>query len=288
MARSIAQLAAELEQAIIWLRRHRVEPGDRILRYVELLGAAVAAGPGQPLPIAEDAYYSTVFEVSQLCDIAQLPDPVFASAEKRTKLRMLGRGELHYFEAGNDDQGRDIGFELSTAAYFCMAGLNAQLDAPADVAVVREDGRSFQIECKRPRRVASLAANLMRAYEQIADHRHEAPDAIAMVAIDLTLVWNPEFRPIRYPTMLAAANAFDEHLYNFELKNRQAYVDARHNSRGAELMSGRLYKFQGMFHLDDGTTNVGTFWRIAMTQAEQDSPTGQEIRRVFERLVEND
>lgn len=282
--RSIEQLAELFARALAWMRVHGAQPGERILRYAEVLDRVIAAGPGSQLPLPEDEYYSTVLEVSQICDIAELPSRVVDSPQGRRKLRDLSRGEANYFTAGDADQGRDIGFELATAAMFCVAGLDARLDAPADVAVFRAGARNLQIECKRPRRPTGLGSNLMRAYEQIADHRAETADSIALVAVDLTRVINPEFRPIQHASIAIAADSFDEHLRRFELANLQVLADAARDARGFEFVSGRLYKFQGMFHLHDGTASVGVFWRIAMTQAQQRSSEGLEIRAIFEQI----
>ncbi|WP_257385010.1 hypothetical protein [Tahibacter caeni] len=285
MRRTINQLSQDFDAAIDWLERQRVAPGHRFERYREILDVALATPPGTDIPIETIEYYGAICEIDQLCDIAALPDAVVDSAQARRKLRTMVDGEPFYFaNQGPQDPGRDAGFELSTAARFATAGFAVRLEHPADVSVRDLAGTELQIECKRPRGPRNLEPNLVSAYRQLVRTKAVLPESIPIVAIDLTLIVNAEFRPIVYPSEKVAGDRFDAALYRFEVDHGEAFANADYHGDGEGRIAARLYSFSGMFHIGDDPPAVGTLVRLGMTEAQQRTETGARVAGLFRRL----
>lgn len=285
MRRTIAQLSDSYDAALAWLQHQRVTPGPRFVYYRELLDLALATPPGEPIQIEPVQYYGAICEIDQLCDIARLPHDVVGSAVARQKLRTMVQGDPFYFaNSGPQDPGRDAGFELATAARFAAAGYRVRLENPADVCVRDAAGAQLQIECKRPRAPRNLESNLTSAYGQLVRGQAQAPGSFPIVAVDLTLIANPTFRPLVHPSETLAGDQFDKALYRFEVAAGEAFANADYHGDGEGRICGRLYSFSGMFHIGDDPPAVGTFIRLGMTEAQQRSETGIQIGRAFQQL----
>jgi hypothetical protein len=79
--------------------------------------------------------------------------------------------------------GRNIGFELDTAATFVRCGFKIKLAPPADVWI-KADGADIAVECKRPFSYDALGANMQKAFSQLRKRyrAHATPPHVRGIA----------------------------------------------------------------------------------------------------------
>ena len=70
------------------------------------------------------------------------------------------------FSGRGNNMGRNIGFELDTAAFFRRCGFPIKLQPPADVWIQVEN-TDVAVECKRPFSYDALGANIEEAFSQL-------------------------------------------------------------------------------------------------------------------------
>ncbi|MEZ5461186.1 hypothetical protein [Dokdonella sp.] len=108
----------------------------------------------------------------------------------RKTLDRLPLGAFSYVNAGTDDQGRDIAFEIGTARWLAQAGGEISLGRPADV-VATFPGYQLGVECKRVKKGRAIGSNLTCAANQIIKHRAKGHDHPFAIAVDLSRAVNP-------------------------------------------------------------------------------------------------
>jgi hypothetical protein len=112
------------------------------------------------------ALSDALFESTELIDIhaglSGMDGGIAQSLEKFAAGFPLLTGECR---TGNNI-GRNIGFELDTAALFRRCGFPIKLRAPADVWMEVEN-TALAVECKRPFSYDALGANMEKAFSQL-------------------------------------------------------------------------------------------------------------------------
>jgi len=80
--------------------------------------------------------------------------------------------------------GRNIGFELDTAAAFVRCGFKMELAPPADVWI-KTGGIAIAVECKRPFSYDALGANIKKAFSQLRARysAHATPAHVRGIAL---------------------------------------------------------------------------------------------------------
>lgn len=107
-------------------------------------------------------------------------------------LRMaVGGSDL--YGRDRDRTSRNFQFELDVALLFLMLGFNLRDVAESDVTAVVA-GSDVLVECKRPTNVARLVERIDDAFEQVDARRLRHDRALGLVAVDVTILANPEHR----------------------------------------------------------------------------------------------
>lgn len=98
-----------------------------------------------------DELIQTLFEVSDIVDIARLPREHLASPVGRQKLETVATGRRFAIDyaQGEHDAARDTAFELSAAAYLHSTGVFAGLSTNGGDILVRHGACIRPAECKR-------------------------------------------------------------------------------------------------------------------------------------------
>ncbi|HEX7916460.1 hypothetical protein [Rudaea sp.] len=192
---SPSEIAKALDQTFAWFKHYGIDLAKTRFGYYrdlyKKISEAMEASDGARWrALNKREVFATAAEIVNCVEIATLPDSVVG--DHVSKLRRYATGERFYSPSTNSsyDQGRDIASELRIAAMFARQRLTVQLEDPADV-VVKHNGEVVYIECKRPKTVHGLARCLKRASNQFSTHRHNGHAGIAVVALDMTLVVNP-------------------------------------------------------------------------------------------------
>jgi hypothetical protein len=180
-------VVADLEaiQAKLHTAGIRVNPSSRIRVYHSTLlhfrAAAKDQIPGDEVDLR--LVQQSVHDTEQLTVIIEELGGGPASDAWRDKIHHLLGGSTLPQEDRGHTPGRDLQFELYTAALCSRAGCSVQLIEP-DIRVVA-DGWSFSIAAKRPKSAAKLEHHIRKARKQIVKTRMDG-----IIALDLSSVYN--------------------------------------------------------------------------------------------------
>mgnify|MGYP000897203880 CR=1 FL=1 len=258
MNRTLLEIAHQLEQAIaacatIGIDIHR----GRIATYVKTLRDAADE---HATPPARDLIWAAVCEASDIESLALLPQQVLQGCIER--LRTLHTGAAMYVDADQNDQGRDTAFELRTALAFHQGGATVSMGVPSDVVACFGEHRVL-IECKRIKTLAALRRRILEAYKQFSNHRHRGETAPGIVALDVTLLVNPDFGILVAQNDAEAQNLLHAHV---ELAMAQASDELQRAARNIRVDAGIdafMIRVLCMTGRPDGTgQSTACVWRI--------------------------
>lgn len=182
--RKVRQLLSALDQAVERFRRLDVDlDRGRVAAYRRVLQKSSDGGS-----VSRDDLWTASLETVNLESAAALSDQHLEAV--RHRLHLLSSGRPAYRADDKSDQGRDLMFELLTAAMLLRGGHAVTLDNPSDVRLDIAD-EPLLVECKRPSTDAALGRRLKEAYRQISEHRRAGATGAGAVAIDASVLVNP-------------------------------------------------------------------------------------------------
>jgi len=220
---SYTDLAQEFEAAISWLSAYGLAiEHARLARYravVRELSARLQAGTLEGLfeprdgALTERGVLEALYEIGELQAIHRAA-PAIAASGLINRLGTAVKGPLSYTaETERSNHPRNAAFELIVAARLSEAGfaLGTSTSSRADLWFPLE-ARPIFVECKRPRAQRSVLPNLREAFSQIRKRCDESrrPRARGIVALDVTRIVNPEFRPIWVDSEAALEEVLDK------------------------------------------------------------------------------
>lgn len=139
-------------------------------------------------------------------------------------------GGQEYRGRVDNDQARDLLFELSTAARFLRAGYKVELSGPCDIVAEIPEGRVY-IECKRIKSIKKISKNIKKATMQIKKRigRNLRAKALGLVAVNVTdLISFPSFL---MPDSPKAATELHRTLSNKFLNDQRSELTPKSASR---------------------------------------------------------
>lgn len=182
--RGPAQLHQALRRAVDHIARVGIDINKgRIREYFAAFDSAAAKRFVERKLLFSAA--ESTHDLEQLCGI-----PVEKLQAVRTRLGKIAGGDAVHSIASGHDPGRDLIFELLTAAFLGGFATDVDLQRPSDASAV-VDGHPIQIECKRPTSSTALANSLTGAYKQLYEHRRRGIEGFGIVAVDASLLINP-------------------------------------------------------------------------------------------------
>lgn len=189
---------AHFRQIGVDLERGRFQRYERIIREVAE-GSEVDRGE----------LFNATCEINDLATACRLHPDILRMDLAR--MHLLGKGSDSYAQVSDSDRGRDIAFELVTASAMQACGAATTLNNPADV-VCAADGRQLLIECKRPTSLGSLRRRLKEAHDQLAGHRDKGTVGIGAIAVDVSVLVNPECGVLDCETAQAGIGTLRKHM----------------------------------------------------------------------------
>jgi hypothetical protein len=199
----------------------RVSPSCRFTKYLRQLEAASRAdGFTVPRGVDLKLWVRSLVELDDLhLIVSQLPlFPPVLGWQARVQA-MLSGGTVRAEETKHSS-GRDVQFELITAAMIREAGYRVSLDEP-DVVVTSTVPR-FGVAAKRPRRYQAVQANVEEAGRQI-----RKAEVLGIVALDITCLKAPDDPcllvddfSVAFETVVRTADAFI-HRHSHALRERR-------------------------------------------------------------------
>ena len=161
----------------------------RIRAYMDVFQQAERNDPA----LSRGLLYAAVSEVYDLVACTKMSAAELKPV--RHRLKKICAGDNVLTAANEHDPGRDLCFEIVTAAMYRGNGLTSELGKPSDV-LVRLGGQQVLIECKRPTTLNAIGRNLKKGFGQMSVHRRAGRGGIGVVALDLSVLVNPTAAPI--------------------------------------------------------------------------------------------
>lgn len=186
MSNSVKKMAQDLRGAIDFLQTVGVDINKgRVSRYLEVFDNYFESGNlNNPL------LFAAAYEGD---DIAKIKDIPLAEVQKiRHRLSRISSGDETLTTESDNDQGRDLLFEIAVAHFLQNISGAIRLDSPSDV-VSNIGETALLVECKRPTTGPALARRIKEGYRQISEHRRQGYSGLGVVALEVSLLVNPNF-----------------------------------------------------------------------------------------------
>lgn len=272
--RSRKAIANEFDNSIEILSRHGSLPRKGRISEVSriLLGVSSATDRGQAL---RDLHAATAFAFDVITAAGLSVD--FSPVEHR--LRLLCKGHVYPVSLDAHDPGRDLLFELVTAAQLVHSGAAVHL-CPGDAYINLENGSSLLVECKRVASPSGLRHRLEEALDQFAGHKRGNAYDIGLVALDLSRWVNPERGVLVAENARAVSDAVHAHI---ELHLRDASAElarAQRNISNYDCVDALLLRVQSMAADRSGREFVVNIWRVANVVA----PDSERFNKLYHLL----
>lgn len=287
--RNVCDIAQQLDDALAWLAAAniRLPVGGRFAKYRATLSQACRArlvGPDRTDVAAQpslEELYTAICETSDLWQITNLPQAEIA--QHAAKLQRIIKGEASYIEQEGQDPARDIAFQLVTAALFSRGGATVTLEEPSDVNASLA-GTEIFVECKRPTTIPALADRIKKGYTQLGELQAKGLRAFCLIAIDLTVLINPEFKILRAKTEAQAGVLISQAIHDLAGQASADLAAAARDSVHKARVDCFLFRVLCMtVDLHDKNPRVGEFWRIA-SNVDLGSPRGVALTQVLRHL----
>jgi hypothetical protein len=255
VARTLAAIATDLRDVVRHFELLGLPIGrGRIRSYLELIDAA-ARGEH----VERSLIWATACEVDDLVAAASL-DPA-SLGPVRHRMAKLCAGDLVLTSKSRPDPGRDLCFELVTAAMLQKIGVQSKLESPSDV-VNMVGGQALLVECKRPTTFAALGRRLKDGYRQMSEHRRAGHVGVGAIAVEVSVLVNPGFDVLVAESQSRAIDGLYGHIQRVFQEARIHLAEAARNARrdaGVHLLMFRVKCMAG-----DGveTPYITTVWHL--------------------------
>lgn len=266
--RDVCEIANQLDNAIVWLndRGIRIPVTGRFHEYQRTLNQACRARlaginnqEAAPPPDLHELF-TALCEASDIWQIRHLPEDQIE--QNAALVQRLINGTSSYTTAPQHDPGRDTQFELMTASLFARGGATIELGKPADVMTIIGHW-PVAIECKRPTTIPALRSRIEDAYRQFRRHDEHGLNAVRIIAIDLSVLLNPNFDVLIAQTNSHASELIDDHMRQLFERASEELDRANRNTGGRVRIDAFLFRMLCVVaHPTDGMERIGEFWRV--------------------------
>ena len=204
--------------------------------------------------------WSGACEVDDLMAAASLSDDALEAV--RDRLPELCAGDIIFTDESGLDQGRNLCFELVTAAKLAqMSGKPSALQNPAD-AVNNIDGTLLLAECKRPSTLKGLARCLTEGYRQLSEHRRAGVQGVGVLSVEVTSLVNPRFDVLVAPSREAAMDGLYAHILKvFEVSKEYLDRGARNARKDANVQM-MMFRAKCMTGNGRDPPDITTVWQL--------------------------
>ena len=254
----MAEFAVDLNKVIRYFEELGVSlMRGRIRAYADVLNAAAR---GEHVDRA--LLWSAACEVSDLVSAASLNSTAIQPV--RHRLAAVCGGDPVFTAQSGDDPGRNLCFELITAAMFQAAGARSELQNPSDVTSVVAGSRLL-VECKRPTTLPALGRRLLQGYRQLSEHRRNGHVGFGAIALEVSALVNPDFGVLVAKDTETAVNNVYGHIRKVFRQSSKHLARAARNARGDAGVHLLLFRVQCMTGDGLGPPNVTTVWHLEPT-----------------------
>lgn len=179
----------------------------------------------------------------------------------RHKLPRLCGGPLLATAHSPNDPGRDLVFELATAAFLANCGVSPELEAPTDVSCATKHGR-LSIECKRPRGRSGLFNALRDSFKQISDFRRTGMVGLAAVSIDASLIAVPDNKTFQVRNTRIGREGMDARGLAMLASCRPEIQRFRRNARQDAMVTAFMFRYTARVLLGADSPTSFRSWRV--------------------------
>lgn len=256
--RPITEIAVDLNEVIKYFEELGVSlMRGRIRAYADALDAAVR---GEHVDRA--LLWSAACEVSDLVAASALDSTAIQPV--RHRLATICGGDPVFTAQSGDDPGRNLCFELITAAMLQSAGVRSELQNPSDVTSNVGDARLL-VECKRPTTLRALARCLKEGYRQLSEHRRNGHVGFGAIALEVSALVNPDFGVLVAEDAATAVCIVYRHIQKVFQRSREHLARAARNARQDAGVHLLLFRVKCMTGDDLGPPNVTQVWHLEPT-----------------------
>lgn len=226
----------------------------RIRSYLELLDAAVRGDP-----VDRGLIWAAACEVEDLVSVASL-DPA-SLGPVRHRIADLCAGDLVFTSQSKHDPGRNLCFELVTAAMLQRVGGQSKLGSPSDV-VNMVGGQALLVECKRPTTFAALGRRLKDGYRQMSEHRRAGHVGVGAIAVEVSVLVNPGFDVLVAESQSRAIDGLYGHIQRVFQVARIHLADAARNARRDAGVHLLMFRAKCMAGDGAATPYIASVWHL--------------------------
>lgn len=256
--RPVAEIAVDLKKIVRYFDELGVSlMRGRISAYADALDAAGCGGR-----VDRALLWSAACEVSDLLAASSLDSTTLQPV--RHRLTAICGGDPVFTAQSGDDPGRNLCFELVTAAMLQVAGVRSELQNPSDVAGSVTESRLL-VECKRPTTLPALGRRLQQGYRQLSEHRRNGHGGFGVIALEISALVNPNFGVLVAKDTETAVNYVYGHIQQVFRQSREHLARAARNARHDAGVHLLLFRVQCMTGDDIGPPNVTTVWHLEPT-----------------------
>ena len=193
-----------LSNALNWLSEIGVDYfNSRIHKYQNDLSILIDRIDIQdPQSLVDPQFFATmvnsIYESGELIRIHNSLKDLIVTPDLKNKIKVFIKGP----EYANDEkpmtgsqQPRDIAFELIIASMFLRAGYKIDFHTTADLRA-QNDKSTFFVECKRPRSIHSVRANVRSAASQLRkryiSYSNNDNTVYGIIALSIDMIVNPK------------------------------------------------------------------------------------------------
>lgn len=250
-----AQIATDLGKVITYFEELGLSlMRGRIRAYADVLDAA---GRGERVERA--LLWSAACEVSDLVAASSLDSTAIQPV--RHRLAAICDGDPVFTAQSGDDPGRDLCFELITAAMLQAAGVRSELQNPSDVTSIVAGSRLL-VECKRPTTLPALGRRLKQGYRQLSEHRRNGYVGFGAIALEVSALVNPDFGVLVAKDTETAVNNVYGHIQKIFRQSSEYLARAARNARHDAGVHLLLFRVRCMTGDGLGPPNVTTVWHL--------------------------
>ena len=256
--RPVAEMAVALRDVIKYFEGLGVSlMRGRIRAYADALDAV---GRGEHVDRA--LLWSAACEVSDLVAASSLDSTALQSV--RHRLPTICGGDPVFAAQSGHDPGRDVCFELITGAMLQAGGVRSGFQNPSDVTSTIRDSRLL-VECKRPTTLRALGRRLQEGYRQMSEHRRNGYVGVGAIALEVSVIVNPEFGVLVAKDSMTAVNYVYGHIQQVFRHSSEHLARAARNLRQDAGVHLLMFRVKCMTGDDKAPPNVTDVWHLEPT-----------------------
>ena len=247
----------------------------RISTYADALDAA---GSGEQVDRA--LLWSAACEVSDLVAAATLDSVALQPVHFR--LTTICGGDPVFTSESGHDPGRNLCFELITAAMLQTNGGRSKLQSPSDVSATF-GGMHLLVECKRPTTMPALGRRLKEGYRQLSEIRRKGYGGFGAIALDVSAIVNPDFGVLVAKDAATAANMVYGQIQRVFRNSNEYLARAARNLRQDAGVHLLLFRVKCMTGDGKEPPNVTQVWHLE-PMVQLNSPEFQALYTMMSKL----